>query len=262
MESGVGIGSYARNSAFQSSDFPLVVPAIRNAIAMHCKSISSSTAGSVIHFVSSAALHWVSKIPDAVLDGESVCWNGGNISPDKAKPEVAQAYQQQAHENLCNFLKFRAEEIVPGGLLCMLMNARRRFQTENTSADVVNWFTAAWSSWSPREPETLSTCAASIEQTMKSLRQSRKLVLVDPPKPAYGEARSRAAAARWEENTRSEAMFLKSVSSQLVEKHLSHNDFLVEESHKRLERRLLTQEKSLFSRHLPMHFSARLLEQA
>ncbi|EFJ37525.1 hypothetical protein SELMODRAFT_403920 [Selaginella moellendorffii] len=94
---------------------------------------------SSIHFaMSSAPLHWVSKIPDAILDSESVCWNGGNISPDKAKPEVAHAYQQQGHEDLCNFLKFRAEEIVPaGGLLCMLMNARRSKQTLSTGLQLL-----------------------------------------------------------------------------------------------------------------------------
>ncbi|KAH7532261.1 hypothetical protein FEM48_Zijuj04G0001100 [Ziziphus jujuba var. spinosa] len=74
--------------------------------------------------VSLSALHWLSQIPDAVLDRRSAAWNKGRAWIDGAKKEVVEAYAKQSEEDLEDFLRCRKEEIVEGGMLFMLMGGR------------------------------------------------------------------------------------------------------------------------------------------
>ncbi|XP_077241200.1 gibberellic acid methyltransferase 2-like [Tasmannia lanceolata] len=74
--------------------------------------------------VSLSALHWLSKIPEAVLDKRSPAWNKGRAWIDGAKKEVVEAYAKQSEEDLKAFLRCRREEIVEGGMLFILMAGR------------------------------------------------------------------------------------------------------------------------------------------
>ncbi|XP_077230623.1 gibberellic acid methyltransferase 2-like [Tasmannia lanceolata] len=74
--------------------------------------------------VSLSALHWLSKIPEAVLDKRSPAWNKGRAWIDGAKEEVVEAYAKQSEEDLKAFLRCRREEIVEGGMLFILMAGR------------------------------------------------------------------------------------------------------------------------------------------
>ncbi|KAF2314588.1 hypothetical protein GH714_027791 [Hevea brasiliensis] len=74
--------------------------------------------------VSLSALHWLSQIPDAVLDKRSAAWNKGRVWIDGAKKEVVEAYAKQSEKDLEDFLSCRKEEIVQGGMLFLLMGGR------------------------------------------------------------------------------------------------------------------------------------------
>nr|QRX38987.1 gibberellic acid methyltransferase [Ginkgo biloba] len=74
--------------------------------------------------ISLSALHWMSQIPEAVLDKNSPAWNKGRAWIDGARKEVVEAYAKQSEEDLKAFLRCRAEEMVSGGILFLLMAGR------------------------------------------------------------------------------------------------------------------------------------------
>ncbi|KAF8404003.1 hypothetical protein HHK36_012113 [Tetracentron sinense] len=74
--------------------------------------------------VSLSALHWLSQIPEVVLDKRSSAWNKGRAWIDGAKKDVVEAYAKQSEEDLEAFLRCRREEIVQGGMLFILMAGR------------------------------------------------------------------------------------------------------------------------------------------
>ncbi|KAK9156514.1 hypothetical protein Scep_003088 [Stephania cephalantha] len=74
--------------------------------------------------VSLSALHWLSQIPESVLDKRSRAWNEGRAWIDGAKREVVEAYAKQSKDDLMAFIRCRREEIVKGGMLFMLMAGR------------------------------------------------------------------------------------------------------------------------------------------
>ncbi|KAG0488702.1 hypothetical protein HPP92_007309 [Vanilla planifolia] len=85
-------------------------------------------AGKLHLAVSLNSLHWLSRIPEAVLDRQSPAWNNGRVWIDGAKQEVVDAYAAQSEEDLDNFLLCRQSEIVEGGVLFLLMAGRPSLQ--------------------------------------------------------------------------------------------------------------------------------------
>lgn len=74
--------------------------------------------------VSLSALHWLSQIPEKVVDKSSPAWNQGRAWIDGAKAEVVEAYAKQSEEDLYSFLRCRKEEMAQGGMLFVLMAGR------------------------------------------------------------------------------------------------------------------------------------------
>ncbi|CAM8951953.1 unnamed protein product [Rhodiola kirilowii] len=70
---------------------------------------------------SSYALQWLSRSPEKCLDPNSPAWNKGNIHYSRAAQEVQDAYAAQLGEDMDAFLKARAEEIVPGGMMVLII---------------------------------------------------------------------------------------------------------------------------------------------
>ncbi|XP_062091810.1 loganic acid O-methyltransferase-like [Humulus lupulus] len=78
-----------------------------------------------LHFVhSSYALHWLSEVPPQVLDKSSPAWNKGRIHYSNSNSEVVKAFRAQYAKDLDNFLNVRAQEIVHGGLLALIVSGR------------------------------------------------------------------------------------------------------------------------------------------
>ncbi|PON73712.1 SAM dependent carboxyl methyltransferase [Parasponia andersonii] len=79
---------------------------------------------SSLHFVHcSYSLHWLSKVPSQVMDSTSPAWNKGRIHYTNAGKEVVKAYSDQYAEDMLSFLHARAEELVVGGLMVLLIPA-------------------------------------------------------------------------------------------------------------------------------------------
>ncbi|OMP12349.1 SAM dependent carboxyl methyltransferase [Corchorus capsularis] len=77
---------------------------------------------SSLHFVhSSTALHWLSKVPEEVVDSKSPAWNKGSIICTGLVKEVSEAYSNQFNNDMHTFLMARAPEIVHGGLMVLIL---------------------------------------------------------------------------------------------------------------------------------------------
>ncbi|XP_060211369.1 indole-3-acetate O-methyltransferase 1-like [Lycium barbarum] len=79
-------------------------------------------ARSVDVFYSAFSLHWLSQVPDVVLDKRSVAYNDGRIYIHGANEITANAYKNQFQSDLAGFLGARAKEIKRGGsmfLVCL-----------------------------------------------------------------------------------------------------------------------------------------------
>lgn len=75
-----------------------------------------------LHFVhSSFALHFLSKVPKDVVGSECTAFNKGRIVCTGDLKEVAEAYLAQYKKDMDNFLNARAQEIVEGGLMVILV---------------------------------------------------------------------------------------------------------------------------------------------
>ncbi|XP_051127232.1 loganic acid O-methyltransferase-like [Andrographis paniculata] len=69
----------------------------------------------------STALHWLSRIPVEVTDRSSPAWNAGRIHYSGAGQAVRQAYSDQYAADMEAFLTARATELVPGGLMAVVV---------------------------------------------------------------------------------------------------------------------------------------------
>ncbi|PON58746.1 SAM dependent carboxyl methyltransferase [Parasponia andersonii] len=72
---------------------------------------------------SSCALQWLSKLPSQVTDRTSQAWNKGTIHYPNAGEQVKKAYSDQFAEDMMSFLRARAEELVVGGLILLIIPA-------------------------------------------------------------------------------------------------------------------------------------------
>ncbi|XP_057485069.1 loganic acid O-methyltransferase-like isoform X1 [Actinidia eriantha] len=79
---------------------------------------------SSLHFVhSSCALHWLSRVPEDLLDKSSPAWNKGRIHCTNSSEQVANAYANQFAKDMEVFLDARADEIAVGGMMVVIMPA-------------------------------------------------------------------------------------------------------------------------------------------
>ncbi|CAI9110621.1 OLC1v1010678C1 [Oldenlandia corymbosa var. corymbosa] len=77
---------------------------------------------STLHFAHcSTSLQWLSKVPEEVTDKNSPAWNEGRIHYGGAAKEVKEAYFIQYGKDLDSFLSARAQELVPGGLMALII---------------------------------------------------------------------------------------------------------------------------------------------
>jgi hypothetical protein len=73
---------------------------------------------SSVHLVySSICLHWMSNVPEAVVDVDSPSYNTFNPWITGASTAVSTSYREQSSRDLQNFLVCRAAEMVSGGAL-------------------------------------------------------------------------------------------------------------------------------------------------
>ncbi|KAJ8766584.1 hypothetical protein K2173_023831 [Erythroxylum novogranatense] len=66
-------------------------------------------------FHSSFCLHWLSQVPESVVDKRSRAYNRGRVYIHGAGEAVAEAYKQQFRKDLADFMRARSQEIKNGG---------------------------------------------------------------------------------------------------------------------------------------------------
>ncbi|GMP59377.1 hypothetical protein CsSME_00022670 [Camellia sinensis var. sinensis] len=77
---------------------------------------------SSIHLMySSFALHWLSKVPEELLDNGSLAWNKGKIHYTSASKEIANVYATQFAKDMDTFFNARADEIIVGGMMILII---------------------------------------------------------------------------------------------------------------------------------------------
>ncbi|GMY18187.1 loganic acid O-methyltransferase-like [Fagus crenata] len=78
---------------------------------------------SSLHFVhTSYSLHWLSILPEELYDKNSPAWNKGRVHYTSSPEEVYQAYSTQFAKDVENFLNARAKELVPGGMMVIIIS--------------------------------------------------------------------------------------------------------------------------------------------
>ncbi|PIN07490.1 Loganate O-methyltransferase [Handroanthus impetiginosus] len=82
---------------------------------------------------SSCALNWLSEVPKAVTDSTSPAWNKGKVHYTGARQEVFEAYSNHYANDIESFIEARAEELVNGGLMALLVPAVPAFKNVETS---------------------------------------------------------------------------------------------------------------------------------
>lgn len=70
------------------------------------------------------ALHWLSEVPEAVVQKASSLFNKGRTWINRGRHDIAQAYSKQSQKDLTTFIKCRAQEMAPGGVLFLCMMGR------------------------------------------------------------------------------------------------------------------------------------------
>ncbi|KAL6999201.1 Indole-3-acetate O-methyltransferase 1 [Sarracenia purpurea var. burkii] len=73
-------------------------------------------------FYSAFSLHWLSQVPEMVLDKRSTAYNKGRVFIHGANESTANAYRKQFQSDLAGFLRSRSREMKTGGsmfLVCL-----------------------------------------------------------------------------------------------------------------------------------------------
>ncbi|XVE72144.1 hypothetical protein DITRI_Ditri11bG0015400 [Diplodiscus trichospermus] len=75
-----------------------------------------------LHFVhSSYALHWLPNTPKVLMNKNSPAFNKGRIYYHNSAKEVGEVYSAQFEKDMESFLGARAEELVGGGLMAIVL---------------------------------------------------------------------------------------------------------------------------------------------
>lgn len=73
---------------------------------------------------SSVALHWLTSVPKEVTMEDSPLWNKGRVTYALSCSEIGEAFRAQFFRDMEAFFRARSEELIPGGLLLIVMPGR------------------------------------------------------------------------------------------------------------------------------------------
>ncbi|OAE22761.1 hypothetical protein AXG93_2035s1450 [Marchantia polymorpha subsp. ruderalis] len=121
MKGGEGDASYAKNSQTQAQGFRFVQPVLQAAI--HRMDLPTRTG--VVRIADLGCSSGPNSIPEAVQRQDSPAYNDGFVWIHGGKPAAAKAYAEQSRRDLVTFLRARAEEMVSGGLMFLLLKGRK-----------------------------------------------------------------------------------------------------------------------------------------
>ncbi|KAL2233351.1 UNVERIFIED_CONTAM: Loganic acid O-methyltransferase [Sesamum indicum] len=164
---------------------------------------------------SSCSLNWLSEVPKAVLDNTSPAWNQGKIHYLGARREVCEEYANQYAKDIESFLDSRAEELVPGGLMALLVPAVPASWDPNsayTTTTEIYLFGSCFMDMAKAVQEDSARRRAIIERNDKYTIE-RMEVLDNPGKHNLIGPKDRAAYFR----ATSEGMLMDHFGSEIIE---------------------------------------------
>ncbi|KAJ4826015.1 Indole-3-acetate O-methyltransferase 1 [Turnera subulata] len=224
-------------------------------------------ARSIDVFHSAFSLHWLSQVPESVLDKRSAAYNEGRVFIHGASEETANAYRKQFQTDLAAFLKARSQEMKTGGSMFLVCLGRTSVDPTDQGGAGLLFGTHFQDAWDDLVQEGLITdekrdsfnipVYASSLQDFKEVVEAdgsfviNKLQVFKGGSPLVVNHPEDAA-----EISQSLANTCRSVAGVLVDAHigdrLSHELFL------RLERRAISHAKELLEKLQFFHIVASL----
>ncbi|XP_022936266.1 indole-3-acetate O-methyltransferase 1-like [Cucurbita moschata] len=224
-------------------------------------------ARSIDVFHSAFSLHWLSQVPESVVDVRSTAYNRGRVSIHGANEAAAAAYRKQFQTDLAGFLWARAHELKRGGSMFLVCLGRTSLDpTDQGGAGLLfgTHFQDAWDdlvqegliSSEKRDSFNIPVYAPSLQDFKEVVEADgsfsiNKLEVFKGGSPLVVNQPDDAA-----EVGRALANSCRSVSGVLVDAHIG--DRLSEELFSRVERRATNHAKDLLEKLQFFHIVASL----
>ncbi|KAL7249214.1 hypothetical protein ACSBR1_011380 [Camellia fascicularis] len=224
-------------------------------------------ARSVDVFYSAFSLHWLSQVPDMVVDKRSTAYNEGRVFIHGANAITANGYKKQFKTDLAGFLRSRSQEMKRGGSMFLVCLGRTSLDPTDQGGAGLLFGTHFQDAWDDLVQEGLITCEQrdnfNIPVYAPSLQDFKEVVeangsftinklevfkggsplVVNCPDDATEVGRALANSCR-------------AVSGVLVDAHIG--DWLSEELFSRVERRATNHAKELLDQLQFFHIVASL----
>ncbi|KAL6544514.1 Indole-3-acetate O-methyltransferase 1 [Orobanche minor] len=224
-------------------------------------------AKSVDFFYSAFSLHWLSQVPDVVLDKESTAYNKGRIFIHGANESTVNAYKKQFQSDLGRFLRSRSKELKSGGSTFLVFLGRTGSDPADQGGAGLLFGTHFQDAWEDLVCEGLITAeqrdSFNIPVYAPSLAEFKDVVQADGSfiinKLQLVRGGSPLVVGRQDDTAevgRALANSCRCVSGVLVDAHIG--DRLSEELFSRVASRAMTQASDLLERLQFFHIVASL----
>ncbi|KAI9185543.1 hypothetical protein LWI28_008249 [Acer negundo] len=138
---------------------------------------------SINFFHSAFSLHWLSQVPESVMDKRSTAYNKGRVFIHGADEETAGAYKKQYQSDLASFLRFRSLEMRSGGSMFLVCLGRTSVDPTDQSGPGLLFGTHFQDAWNDLVQEGLITSEKrdtfNIPVYASSLQDFREVVEAD-----------------------------------------------------------------------------------
>ncbi|KAH6764403.1 IAA carboxylmethyltransferase 1 [Perilla frutescens var. hirtella] len=205
-------------------------------------------------FYSAFSLHWISQVPEEVVDKTSTAYNEGRIFIHGAKEKTVNAYKKQFQSDLGGFLRSRSKELKTGGSMFVVFLGRTSSDPTDQGGAGLLFGTHYQDAWNDLVQEGIITSekrdkfnipvyAASVEELKEVVECDgsftiNKLQLIKGGSPLVVNHHHDAA-----EIGRALATTCRTVTGNLVDQHIGHE--LSHELFSRVATRAMAQAKDL-----------------
>ncbi|KAF8414181.1 hypothetical protein HHK36_002180 [Tetracentron sinense] len=224
-------------------------------------------ARSIDVFHSAFSLHWLSQVPESVMDKRSTAYNKGRVFIHGANESTANAYRKQFQADLAGFLRSRSHEMKRGGSMFLVCLGRTSVDPTDQGGAGLLFGTHFQDAWADLVQEGLINGEKrdkfNIPVYAPSLQDFREVVEADGSfeinKLEVFSGGSPLVVNQPDDATevgRALANSCRSVSGVLVDAHIG--DRLSEELFARIERRATSHAKELLEQLQFFHIVASL----
>ncbi|KAM7498935.1 hypothetical protein LguiA_023349 [Lonicera macranthoides] len=224
-------------------------------------------ARSIDVFYSAFSLHWLSQVPETVLDKRSTAYNKGRVFIHGANESITSAYKKQFQSDLAEFLRSRSMEMKRGGSMFLVCLGRTSVDPTDQGGAGLLFGTHFQDAWDDLVQEGLITSekrdSFNIPVYAPSLQDFKEVVEADGSftinKLEVFKGGSPLVVNEPDDETevgRALATSCRSVSGVLVDAHIG--EWLSEKLFLRVERRATNHAKELLEQLQFFHIVASL----